>query len=1022
MRSGSRLLMVAAICLLATWAAFAQTTATLSGTVTTDGTPLPGATVTITSPNMQGSRTTTTGDAGGYSFNGLPPGVYAVKIELSGMTTVTKSVSIGVGQAGRADADLKVSAVAEAITVTATAPTVLETPSVSSNVTSELLDELPTGRTVLAAALLAPGVNDNTFSAGQLSISGSPGYDNLVMVNGVAITENVRHQALDLYVEDAIQETTVLTGAISAEYGGFTGGVVNSITKSGGNEFSGSFRDSLTNPSWQERTPGQLAANTKLIDKHNSVYEATFGGYVLRDRLWFFANGRKTKSDQQRALRAVPAGDATRQSLDFATSTDAKRWEIKLTGQITPRHNVSASYFDGDSTQTGAVFTTTSYDLEQLSDRKDPQELKTFFYNGSLTNNWLVEARYNAMDWGVANGNGSQFTDFVRGTIVRNRADGSARWNSPTFCGVCDKETRSNDSWAVKSHHFVSSKGLGNHDLVAGIENFSEHRFANNYQSGSNFRLFVNSAARYNGVIYPTICPPGTACGNNVSTSAATFLVWTPIFTLQQNESDLGSQALFVNDRWDLNSHWSFSLGARYDKNDATDGSGNKVSDDSKITPRLNATFDPKGDGRHRFTASYAQYASRIVDGPGTASASAGSPGYIYYLYRGPAINPAGTPQNQLVDTRAALAIVEQWFYSQCDSNGKCGPDNLSLLRPNSGHSVPGYDTRISNSLSSPYVSEITLGYGAQWFTNFVTRVDLVARDWKDFYAFRIDSSTPQQNDPLGIGHDVAIVENTNDITRKYRGVQLQANWTPRRFNVGMNYTYSTLKGNDTQESATSGTVGNAPPAINYPELRNFASTAPEGYLAQDQRHRARAWVGYDVPVPQFLGNVNVSLLHNFDSGWNYSAVGTAWLEPYYDKYLPASATYINPPDGVTYYFSKRGEYKMPDVHSTNFALNYSYPIRQFEIFAIGEVLNVFNNDVVTAVNTSVTTAYNSAAFKEFDPGTTSAPIECPQGAAAATCTTMGANWQKGASFGKPASSTSYQTPRTWRFQVGFRF
>ncbi|MGN6185752.1 MAG: carboxypeptidase-like regulatory domain-containing protein, partial [Thermoanaerobaculia bacterium] len=122
MRSGSRLLMVAAICLLATWAAFAQTTATLSGTVTTDGTPLPGATVTITSPNMQGSRTTTTGDAGGYSFNGLPPGVYAVKIELSGMTTVTKSVSIGVGQAGRADADLKVSAVAEAITVTATAP------------------------------------------------------------------------------------------------------------------------------------------------------------------------------------------------------------------------------------------------------------------------------------------------------------------------------------------------------------------------------------------------------------------------------------------------------------------------------------------------------------------------------------------------------------------------------------------------------------------------------------------------------------------------------------------------------------------------------------------------------------------------------------------------------------------------------------------------------------------------------------------------------------------------------------
>jgi outer membrane receptor for ferrienterochelin and colicin len=1022
MKSTSRVLILVGLCLLIALPMLAQTTSSLTGVVTTDGAPLPGATVTVSSPTMQGTRTTTTGDSGGYSFAGLPPGTFTVMVELQGMQSSTKKVTVGVGQTGRADADLKVSAVTEAITVTASAPTVLETPTVSQNISSELVDQLPIGRTVLAAALLAPGVNDNTLSAGQLSISGSPGYDNLVLVNGVSVTENVRHQALDLYVEDAIQETTVLTGGISAEYGGFTGGVVNSITKSGGNEFSGSFRDSLTNGAWQSRTPGQVAANTKLIDKLNSVYEGTFGGYVMKDRLWFFANGRKTKSDQQRSLRAVPTGDATRSSLDFVTGTDAKRWEIKLTGQLSARHNLSASYFDASSTQEGAVFTTTSYDLEQLSGRSDPQKLKTFFYNGVLTNNWLVEGRWNSMDWGVANGNGSQFTDFVRGTIVRNRADGSARWNSPTFCGVCDKETRSNDSYAVKSHYFLSSKNLGNHDFVAGYENFAEHRFANNYQSGSDYRLFVNSAARYNGVIYPTICPPGTACGGNaISTSAATFLVWTPIFALQQNESDLASNALFFNDRWDLNSHWAFSLGMRYDKNDATDGSGNKVSDDSKITPRLNATFDPKGDGRHRFTASYAQYASRIVDGPGTASASAGSPGYIYYLYNGPAINPAGTPTSQLVDTRAALAIVQNWFFNNCNSAGKCGPDNLSLLRPNSGHSVPGYDVQIDDTLSSPYVSEITVGYGAQWLSNVVTRVDLISRDWKDFYAFRVDSTTPQAVDPLGIGHDVSVVENSNDITRKYRGIQFQGTWAPRRFNVGLNYTYSTLKGNDTQESATSGTVGNSPQSIFYPELRNFASTAPQGYLAQDQRHRARAWVGYDVPFPHVLGNVNVSLLQNFDSGWNYSAVGTAYMEPYYDKYLPANSKYINPVDGVTYYFSKRGEFHMDDVMSTNVALNYNLPIHGFELFATGEVLNVFDNDTVTVVNTSISTAYTSGNFAAFDPAVTT-PIECPQGTAGATCKAMGAHWQKGASFGAPASSTSYQTPRTYRFQVGFRF
>lgn len=1015
---GKRSLILIGLLLIVAASAFAQTTANISGTVMTEGSPLPGATVTITSPNMQGSRTSVTGDGGGYSFAGVPPGEYTVKIELEGMQTVTRKVTVGVGQTGRADADLKVAVVNEAITVTAAAPTVLETPSVSANVTSDLVDELPMARTVLAAALLAPGVNDNTPSAGQLSISGSPGYDNLVMVNGVAITENVRHQALNLFIEDAVQETTVLTGAINAEYGGFTGGVVNSITKSGGNEFSGSFRDSLTNPNWQERTPGQKPplGNTQLLDKLSSVYEGTLGGYVMKDRLWFFGSGRMTKSDQQRSLRAVPAGDATRASLPFTTSTDEKRYEIKLTGQVTSRHNLAASYFKSDSTQTGAVFTTTSYDLEQLSDRKDPQELKTVFYNGVLTNNWLVEARYNTMDWGVANGNGSKFTDFVRGTIVRNRADGNARWNSPTFCGVCDKETRSNDGLSLKSHYFLSGKGIGNHDFVGGVERFSEHRFANNYQSGSNFRFFVNSAQRVNGVIYPTILPPG----GTVTAAQAAFAVWTPIFTLQQNESDLQSDGAFINDRWDFNSNWSFSLGVRYDRNNATDGTGNKVSDDSKITPRLSATWDPMGNGRHRITGSFSQYASRIVDGPATSASSGGTPGYIYYAYRGPAINPAGTPVDQLVNTRAALALVEAWFNSQCSNPGPNNPlctNNLSLLRPASGHSVPGYDNRIDGSLGSPYVEEITLGYGTQWRPNVVTRVDLIARDWKDFYAFRIDSSTPQQTDPLGIGHDVAIVQNTNDIKREYRGIQFTGAWTPRRFNVGLNYTYSTLKGNDEQESATSGTVGNTPSEISYPEISNYSQRLPIGYLAQDERHRARAWVGYDVPWPHFLGGLNVSVLETYDSGLPYSAVANIDVS----SFLPASSHYVAAPSGRQYYFSKRGEYRLPDVHSTNLALNYRLPIRSFEFYGTAEVLNVFNFDEVTTAVTTVSTGFTSSNFAVFNPFTTT-PKECPQGTPAATCRAQGANWQKSAAFGTASSATSYQTPRTWRFQVGFRF
>src|SRR5438067_4211595 len=89
--------------LLVAGLAHAQVTASLTGTVTSGGNPLPGATVTISSPQMQGTRSAVSGAAGGYSFNGIPAGTYTVTFELAGLQTVTKRVQIGVAQVGNAD-------------------------------------------------------------------------------------------------------------------------------------------------------------------------------------------------------------------------------------------------------------------------------------------------------------------------------------------------------------------------------------------------------------------------------------------------------------------------------------------------------------------------------------------------------------------------------------------------------------------------------------------------------------------------------------------------------------------------------------------------------------------------------------------------------------------------------------------------------------------------------------------------------------------------------------------------------
>ena len=141
------------------------------------------------------------------------------------------------------------------MTVTADAPSALETTQTGATLNSREVDTLPTGRALEQIADLAPGLTDNTPNAGQVTISGGFAYDNVFMLDGVDINDNLFGSANDVFIEDAIEETQVLTNGVSAEFGRFGGGVINAITKRGGNEFSGSFRTDLTNPSWRDETP-----------------------------------------------------------------------------------------------------------------------------------------------------------------------------------------------------------------------------------------------------------------------------------------------------------------------------------------------------------------------------------------------------------------------------------------------------------------------------------------------------------------------------------------------------------------------------------------------------------------------------------------------------------------------------------------------------------------------------------------------------------------------------------------------
>jgi Carboxypeptidase regulatory-like domain len=229
-------------CLLIASGVFAQgnPTGTVSGRVMSqDGAALPGVTVTAKSPNLQGPRAVTTNEIGDYIIPFLPPGEYMFTFELQGFQSATQKTLVSAAATVPLDARLQIGGVTEAITVRGSV-----TEGFAAGVTAamtlkqQVVNELPLNRGLDQTISLTPGAlrtgptNTNTGNQ-QIAISGAITSENLILVNGVVAQDNVRRSSLPLFIEDALQETTISTAGVSAEFGRFAGGVVNAITKSG---------------------------------------------------------------------------------------------------------------------------------------------------------------------------------------------------------------------------------------------------------------------------------------------------------------------------------------------------------------------------------------------------------------------------------------------------------------------------------------------------------------------------------------------------------------------------------------------------------------------------------------------------------------------------------------------------------------------------------------------------------------------------------------------------------------------
>jgi len=351
--SPSRLLLITLILLAGAPAAYAQSA--IAGVVRdSSGAVLPGATVEASSPALiEGTRTAVTDGAGQYTIADLRPGVYAVAFSLTGFRGVKREgIVLPTSFTATVNADLSVGTVEEAITVTGESPLVDVQRSVSQSVmTRETLDTIPTGKDPFAVGQLIAGVTTSTPDVGgtqimqqpTLQVHGSSNNDNVFMVDGVQIQHmGFGGNQTGFYFNDGLmEEISYQTSSLPAEAP--VGGVqINMIPHDGGNTFHGSlFTTAANNRMQANNLDGNLTAfGFRVQNQVDSVYDvnATLGGPVKKDHLWFFGTFRRWSANNFLGNTFTSAGD---QAIDDQHISDAT---IRLTWQASKRNKISLHY------------------------------------------------------------------------------------------------------------------------------------------------------------------------------------------------------------------------------------------------------------------------------------------------------------------------------------------------------------------------------------------------------------------------------------------------------------------------------------------------------------------------------------------------------------------------------------------------------------------------------------------------------------------------------------------------------
>jgi hypothetical protein len=881
-------------------------TGVVTGTInSSDGLSLPGATVTVASPALQGTRSAMTDLNGNYVIRGLPPGSYTATIDMPGMGTRTERVVVALGGTTNLNATLSVAGVTESVQVAAEASPVVSNTVTGANYRKTDIDALPVGRTPQYVAELAPNLTDNTPNTGQLQIAGGFAFDNVFLVDGVDINDNIFASPHNLFIEDAIDETQVLTAGISAEYGRFSGGVVNIVTKRGGNQFSGSYRGTLSNPSWTAETPFET---TQRRDSLQSTHEATLGGPIVRDKVWFFLSGRAEKVD-------VPY-NLVETRIPGSQQNDDKRVDGKVTWTVARNHTFQGSFLNNETSQAGnRGISSQAIDPSVLVTRQTPQKIGVLNWNGVLTPRLFATAQYSRKYFGFRNAGGTSTR--LQDSPMRSRGDGipgSRLFNAPYF-DATDPEDRNNQQLTGSLSYFLTTSRAGSHDVKAGWERFNSSDRGGNSQTSTGYVYWTpyltNDGAPVfsNGRVVPVFDPDTTLVYNWIASRGA--------------QIDIRTNSFYAHDRWTAGRNLTVDIGARYERV-RTEATGGIIGADTDTwVPRLAATYDLLGNGKVVLQGTYAHYSGRYSEAQFVNNTDVANPSLVIYPYEGPA--------GQGLDFAPAF-------------------DLSNLGDPIFGN-FPTANVRFADGLHTPINKEFTVSAGGEIGARGYAKVTYVQRRLTGMLEDFIDRNSGQTQvvqDGIDYGeYDIALWDNAPDsIFREYRALVFQGRQRfGSRFLIDGSYT-TQLRNHGNYEGEAANQPGIPSLAFDYPEVFSAERNFPVGRLAGYQRHKIRVLSSYSQPLGR-LGAADIGFIWRYNSGTPYSDLtANADLSDFQLEQAEALG-YANQPGGggQNIYYGERGSHLFPSFALADLSVNYAVPVwRTVRPYIRFEVLNILDN------------------------------------------------------------------------------